>query len=690
MRPLPSRRAVVAGLVAATAVGCTSRQTGAPPSPLDEKLPAPRAAVHPDDDGRSGTRVLQVLAHPDDDLYFMNPEVQQSLDDNDAVVSVYVNCGESGGRNKVPGGPPPRPDVAAYAGARRQGLRQAYALMATGDARAPWTSMATVLPGGLPVETSILDGHEGVQLVFLGVRQRGPGGRARRQGLPHLWADPDAVTATLVSTGSPVTAPHPVTRRSLIDALVHLLDLHEPTLVRMMDTDPDRQVHDAHHRVHHDQPGYSDHPDHTATALFTQAALAEHLKRRKGAPCAVVSYRGYFNERWPHNLPRRTVSGKVTVLNTYGGTPEGCDFVAGCGDYDVGRNRSRSTGWVQRTSHRHPTAAPRVRLDADGRLTAFAVLSGQAAMWQEEGRDGGTWSRARLLGGDGLLPGLTASLGKDGRWQLYAERIAELGAKARHNRREIVTTTQQRAGGPFGAWVSLGNPEHDPEHGRRVGTPVVATAGDGTTWLFVRNWAKGVSCRRRGTDGRWSAWQDLGGAEVQEGLCAVTDGAGRVHVFGSGRGTVHHWRQEHAKGPVTFAATGLPAPADPPTALLCSDGSLLLAYRAAGSAEPLAHRLPAGARAWRPVRTGLVARGYGALALHAERGGGVLLAARNNAGGTSLATLGTDDVPRWSTVTGTVVGAAALAADASGRTVLARVAPDATLQTVFVPGLTSA
>ncbi|MFJ4873786.1 PIG-L family deacetylase [Streptomyces sp. NPDC088745] len=698
MRPLPSRRAVVAGLaVAAAAVGCTSRTSVGPPAAvpgnrLADVQGSPRAAVQPAEDGQSGTRVLQVLAHPDDDLYFMNPETQQSLDANDTVVSVYVNCGESNGRNKVPGGPKPKSDVPGYAGSRRQGLRQAYAFMATGDPKSPWTARAEELPGGLRVETNTLDDHEGVQLVFLGVRQHGPGGpRAGNQTLPKLWLDPDMVTSTLVSTGSPVTDPSPVTRRSLIDALAHLMDRHRPTLVRMLDADPDRQVHDALHRVHHDQPGYSDHPDHTVAALFTQAALAQHLKKRRGTDaCAVVSYRGYFNERWPDNLPRHLLAAKVSALNAYGGTPEGCDFVAGCGDYDVGRNRSRKTGWAQRTSHRHPTAAPRLLQDADGTLYAFAVLSGQAAMWRQEDPADGTWSKPRLLGGDGLQPGLTVSQDKDGRRRLFATRNTELGPKARDNRREVVTAAQQRRGGPFGAWSSLGNPESDPARGRRVGTPVVATAGDGTVWLFVRNWAKGVSCRRQGADGRWSPWQDLGGAEVQEGLCAVTDTAGRVHVFASARGTVHHWRQKRAEGPVTFAATGLPAPADPPAVLAQGDGTLLLAYRAGGSGEPLAHRLSADGRTWSPLRTGLVARGYGVLALHAERDGSVLLASRNNDGGTSLATLGTAEAPRWTTVTGTVVGAAALGTGPTGGTLLARLAPDASLQTVPVPGVTSA
>ncbi|WP_274915977.1 PIG-L family deacetylase [Streptomyces sp. WZ-12] len=677
MRLQPTRRTLVAGLVALTAAGCGG-------APRTASLPAAkRGAVAAAEDGQNGSRVMQVLAHPDDDLYFMNPEVQQTIGANAQIVSVYLNCGETGGVNKVPGQPRPKPDLAAYAGSRRQGLRQAYALMATGNPEAPWRMEALALPDGTLIEVNTLDGHAGIQLVFLGVRQHSLPQYGRKRGLPHLWADPTMVTSTLVSTASPVRTSHQITRAGLIDALVHLLNRYRPTLVRTLDPDPDMQVHDARHRLHHDQPGYSDHPDHTAAALFTYAALARYEGPGGGRLHAVTAYRGYYNERWPDNLPTQLIRAKAQVLNAYGGTPGSCGFPAGCGDYDVGQNRSYRTGWLQRTTLRYPTAAPQVQQAPDGRLTAFAVLAGRAVMWRETGRGSGRWTNPTPLDGTGLLPGLRALLTPDGRWQLFAERIAALGPTARDNRRELVMTEQPRPGGAFAAWSSLGTPDHDPDHGRRVGGPVAVRTTDGTTWLFARNWAKSVAVRQRHPDGHWDDWTHLEAAEVQEGLSAVTDTQGRVHVFGTGHSTVHHWQQERAGGPFFLRRTGLPTPADPPTALARPDGSVLLAYRAAKSARPLVYRLPADGRTWRTEGLELAARGYGPLVLHPTRDG-VLLAARNNDGTTSLATLGTPQAPRWRTLTGALTGTAALATDALQRPVLARLAPDATLKTALV------
>ncbi|MFI9226751.1 PIG-L family deacetylase [Streptomyces rimosus] len=678
--PRPTRRAVALGLAALTVAGCggPAERPRARTAPADK-----RGAVAAADDGKSGARVLQVVAHPDDDLYFMNPDLQQSIDANDQLVTVYLMSGEANGRNKVPGSTTaPKTDLAAYAGARRQGLRQAYALMATGRTDARWEMKADKLPDGTLIETDTLAGHPGLQLVFLGLRQHSSQG-GRNRGLVDLWADPAMVTGTLVTTGSPVRDPHQVTRASLTDALVHLLERYRPTLVRTMDPDPDMQVHDAEHRVHHDQHGYSDHPDHTAAALFTYAALARYRSRRGSSPHLVTAYRGYYNERWPDNLPKQLIRAKADVLNAYGGHPDSCGFAAGCGDYDVGRDRSYGTGWLQRTTLRHPAAGPQAHPAPDGRLTAFAVLGDQAAMWQETARGSGKWTAPRLLGGDGLLPGLTASLTADGRWQLFAERIAALGPARQDNRREIVMAQQARAGGPFGAWSSLGNPESDPDHGRRVGGPVVTRADD-TTYLFVRTWAKGVAVRRH-TDGGWDRWTDLGGAEVQEGLSAVTDSRGRVHLFGAGHDTVHHWAQERPGGDFTRVPTKLPAPSDPPTALARPDGTVLLAFREAGSVRPLVYTLPAAGGTWQPEDVGLAARGYGTLALRPTRDG-VLLAARNNSGTTSLATLGTRKAPRWSTAAGRVVGAVCLTGTSDARPVLVRMAPDATLHSEVVAG----
>lgn len=66
----------------------------------------------------------------------------------------------------------------------------------------------------------------------------------------------------------------------LIDVLVGLLDRYRPTVVHTLDPDPDIQHStEAVRRQDIEQPGYSDHADHTATASFAWAALIRWVAR---------------------------------------------------------------------------------------------------------------------------------------------------------------------------------------------------------------------------------------------------------------------------------------------------------------------------------------------------------------------------------------------------------------------------
>ncbi|MFD0429110.1 PIG-L family deacetylase [Streptomyces zhihengii] len=52
-------------------------------------------------------RVMQIVAHPDDDLFFMNPDVAQTIEGGVPVTSVYVTDGDPSGSTRCPAGPPP-------------------------------------------------------------------------------------------------------------------------------------------------------------------------------------------------------------------------------------------------------------------------------------------------------------------------------------------------------------------------------------------------------------------------------------------------------------------------------------------------------------------------------------------------------------------------------------------------------
>ncbi|WP_425573374.1 PIG-L family deacetylase [Streptomyces albidochromogenes] len=622
--PRPARRAVLTSTAAlAVGLGLAScsvpapRRTGPAPDPLPGKrMSRPRHAL-----------LMQVLAHPDDDLYFMNPDTQQTLDSGVPLVCVYVTAGEANGVNRIPGAGPQPADRTAYSSARHQGLRQAYATLLGLPRFTRWQRSVTTLRGDHRAELDTL-AHEGrrVELVFLNLAMHTRWGR---MGLPSLWEARGLSLRTVVADGSPLQKAGAYDHDGLVDVLAGLMERYRPTTVQTLDPDPDIQHSDeATRRRDSEQPGYSDHADHTAVASFAWAAMirrvAEATEGGGTVPGFVAtSYRGYYNRHWPKNLPEQVLREKAAHLVPYGGAPDwACGNTAGCGDYNVGGDRplTNRKGWVRSTHYRYPGARTVVTTGPDGRLTAYGVLGLRLAHWRETARGSGAWGAPDDLGGGPLAPALGGAALGDGRQLLFGLRFSALAGHGAANTREIVLLEQRTPGGRFGPWRGLGNPEARQDRGRRIGSPVAVAAPDGRVHLFVRNADKGVSTRVRGASGRWGPWRDLGGGEVQDGLAAVVASDGRVHVFAAGRTTVHHWTQDAPGRPMgPRPATGLPTPGGSPTALAAPGGGIDLVYRQPASARLTTARVGGG----RPARMRF--DGYGAVGAVPAPAGPVLL-----------------------------------------------------------------
>ncbi len=602
-----------AGAAAAAAVaGCSV------PTPPGRTAAADPAPGRPVSTGRRAL-LLQVAAHPDDDLYFMNPDTQRLLDAGVPVVSVYVTAGEHIGVNRVEGMPEAPPDKAAYSSARHQGLRQAYADALGADRFTPWRKRVAPLAGGRRAEVNTLE-HEGrrVELVFLDLPMHTP---RRYMALPALWHDRALELRTRLSAGSPVDRTDGYDHAGLIDVLAGLLAEYRPTVVHTLDPDPDIQhSSEATRKRDSEQRGYADHGDHTAVASFTWAALLRRVADATAAGEPVpafttTAFRGYYNRHWPKNLPPRVLAEKAAHLVLYGGDPSWeCGNPSGCGDYAVGGERplTNRKGWVRATHHRWPAAGPAVTEEAGGRLVAYGVLGLRAVRWREREERTGVFGEPEDLGGGPLAPVLAPAALADGRVLLFGVRFAALSGRGGADRREVVLLEQRSPGGPFLAWRGLGNPERGDDRGRRIGAPVAVAAPDGRVHLFVRNADKDVSTRVRAADGSWGRWRALPvQEEVQDGLTALVDGRGRVHLLAAGRTAVRHWVDGVPAAPLPLS--GDPVAAVPDGGHGASDGVRVF------------YRAPADARLRAASGTAPVFPGYGPLAAAPAPRGPVLL-----------------------------------------------------------------
>ncbi|MFG2146153.1 PIG-L family deacetylase [Streptomyces sp. NPDC048696] len=638
---------------------------------------------------------LQICAHTDDDLYFMTPDLLQSLQSGVDVVSVYLTTGEADGIN-LPTDDPGRKtavaDFAGYTAARQHGIRAAYAAMVTGNRRAEWQRSTMKVHDGVSVEISTL-GDGRVTLIFLNLRT---GHGTNGESILGLWRGLNARLDTLRPTGSPIPAKsdgRAMTRDGVIDTLTDVLRTYAPSVVRVMNPDPERTgVNKETGAI-----TYADNSDHTAAAFFALAALEAYEKTKPVCPPAVESYLGYCNKLRPNNLSAQEAARKFSYLAVYGGEDgHECREAPGmCGDRVLG-NRSYNRFYGQSTSYRWQPSTSWLQQRSDGRLTAFAVLGGRPVMWTQDRPGGTTWSGPEPLGqwprGEGrCLARLDAVRDAGGRIHVIAVR-ATVGATPEQHQRDLLHVVQDSVTGEFGTWTDLKSPygtsaEHEPRR-RALGMPVVAATDKGIQ-VVIRNFGTGLSSRVYTPSG-WEPWGDLQGGAL-EGAAAVTRGDGAVELYATSRMIgmgMLRWYQQTPSGPFQRDyGTQLARPAAPVTLMEQSDGRLMMVSRQPGTGWVLVNRQREAGGSWdTQPEIADTTPGFGPLAHVRLPGGEAALIQRTDDSGLSLSLQPLDGSPvrqRWIPLGGgPLVHAPSAALDAEGRVVVAILDTQARLSTL--------
>ncbi|MGG2462671.1 PIG-L family deacetylase [Streptomyces sp. RGM 3693] len=684
--------AVLAATAGAGVWAWTSPDTSRPAPPAREQ----ESAEEPDEQV-----FLHVIAHPDDGLFFMNPGLEQAIRSGARTVTVCLTGGESDGRNAPRGTALHHrviPDRSAFARARVNGLLAAHAQMATGDPESTWDAEARTLLRGFQVEVQTLRAAPQHQLVFLELVEARAVYQPRAISLRGLWLGVADSIPTLRPEGSPVQRQFRYTRDQVTDTLTAVLDWVRPTVVRTLDPNA---VHSGKRPLSTPDPRlaglrYFDHQDHTASAHFTQAALARYWGRSRPAPTLVENYLGYELGVLPGDLDPSTVRRKAGTLNTYGWADHRpCADPAGCGDRKVGGSALNGSprSWTRSTRLRAPGSNAWVRPARDGRLTAFAVLGGAAYGWAETSAGSGRFGAPYRIGGDLLQGQLHVVRHPDGTLQLFGSRTVLPGPDTDH-RRELVTARQSGTrpdGGPaFGEWESLGSPDPDPVRSLEIGFPAAVAAPDGTVHLFVRTWDGGIGHRSGPHGAQWSPWDLLEGPagigtlkaspQVVDGIDACVDSAGLIHVVAPSVRTVQHWvSKEPGRTPRPGAATGLPEPGGPISIAPLAGGVVRIAYRQSGTARVLIAERQRAVGSWRVAGQCERAGGYGRVAL-APTGSGdrMVLAARDDAGDVRVAMAQAAPKP-WQRCRLAHSAAAGVVHDAAGRAVLVALGNDGRL-----------
>ncbi|MGP3690633.1 PIG-L family deacetylase [Streptomyces sp. IBSNAI002] len=576
------------------------------------------------------TRVVQIVAHPDDDLFFMNPDVQQAVSDGIPVTTVYLTSGEADGVNMDGSeiaalhreGLVPVGDRPVYSEARQNGIRAAYALMATGKRTSPWLRTVIGTAGGGQAELDVLRAKPSVQLVWLEMKEAESVSGYAPVSLHGLWDGVTRRIPSMLTSGTPVHKPFSYTRAQVVSTLVGVLERYRPTLVRTQDPTPGKYPS-------------ADHQDHVYGARFVQAALARYaavVPFGQRPHFTVENYLGYQTDNYAEVLDAAAAGLKLRTLAAYAWSDgiDDCGSPAGCGDRklatsfdmnhwgdDIRYARGGSTSWL--------AAGP------DGTTWAFSVLDGQLAVWHGTAR--GAWSDTRLLPGTGIDQGADAITLPDGRIAVFATRTV-LGATAADYGRHVVYTVEEKPGGEgFTPWQSLGAPPTDNVNGTLdFSAPAAAVDADGRMSVYVHDGDYTLRGRTQAADGSWTPWESLGGTGISGDPVTATASDGTRYVFAATPTSVTAWTSHGPDGVLgPPVATGLPATTLPLTAAPSGDG-VGLWFRRPVSGELLrtvATTGPEGLRLSPVSDAGGGAGGYGAAAscaggLTGRGAGGVL------------------------------------------------------------------
>ena len=232
---------------------------------------APPAAAAP-----CTQKIMTVVAHEDDDLIFINPDIVNDIHAGRCVRTLFVTAGDAGN---------PYPD-SLY---RENGPEAAYAQMA-GVA----DSWATIDDGvsGRSLTVRALVGAPDVTIAFLRLPDGFPSGSGSStysaQSLLKLWNG--AISSIRAVDGSET-----YTRSTLIDTIAAMMTAYQPSIIRTQDyVSP---VTDA------------DHSDHLMTGAFTRAASNTYTTTHTTLP-----YQGYATSSRPENVSGADLTAKQAAL----------------------------------------------------------------------------------------------------------------------------------------------------------------------------------------------------------------------------------------------------------------------------------------------------------------------------------------------------------------------------------------
>ena len=234
----------------------------------------------------TGLSTMNVVAHEDDDLLFMNPDILQSLKAGNCERTVFVTAGDAGSKFSWL--------------KREQGSEAAYAQM-LGVKNPLWIERVLELGEHQFVKVATLKGEPRVSLMFMHL----PDGDLTGKGFAATAHQSLAQLNTDASVVSTVDGQSHYNKEQLVESLSKIMQLYQPSVVRTQSA------------VHSER--FKDHSDHYETGrLATEAAeMYQITLGSETVRVPVTYYVGYPVREKPENVLGDVLSAKQAAFFAY-------------------------------------------------------------------------------------------------------------------------------------------------------------------------------------------------------------------------------------------------------------------------------------------------------------------------------------------------------------------------------------
>lgn len=231
--------------------------------------------------------LMNIVAHEDDDLLFMSPDLLHAIDAGQCVRTVFLTAGDAG-------------QDAAYWLSRQRGSEAAYATM-TGS-KGSWYQKNIQVGPKQYVTVAQQNGNRHISLIFFNLPDGGIRGRGyMRSGRQSLADLENGKTYKLRTVDGKST----YTSAELTSAIQTLMDIYKPRVV--------------HTQSSVTSALYPDHSDHGAAGKYAAAAFYDYVKQAPATPesATLTYYVGYPIHGYPANLSGTDLSRKEAAFVSY-------------------------------------------------------------------------------------------------------------------------------------------------------------------------------------------------------------------------------------------------------------------------------------------------------------------------------------------------------------------------------------